>query len=438
MGEAGFLTSSELAQKQSNLDNGYEADGRRPKKVKKAELADQIELAQIFDCLPGEVAIALSAVFKKLGLKVEETGTELIGPMGNKYNVPFAKTFVGKDKISLGWGSYLVEGLGRVQLQTANQDTNGGITCFPRRWAANTSIWDKIVAEMDVELPKVGIFRGHAFKVDRPRDLIVPNYLDLTADVKLILNPEVEQQLDVSMWRVIKHWKALEGKVRRKRGIVMSGNYGTGKTVAAFVTAKLAVDCGLTFMTTIAKMSTTALALAKIVQPCVLFLEDLDQATHGDRDELNDFLNTLSGIESKNTNVILLVSTNFVDRIDRAFLRPERLDTIVEFTPPTRDTVDRLIRAYAGDLLSKLDDISEVTTYMVGATPAIISEAVNLAKIKAITDGKNISVDELMQFSKGLDKQRQLACPQYVEGINAVKLENALMDSVQGAIRGRA
>lgn len=428
MAEAGFLTESDLTRKASNVANGYDEDGRRRKK--KQDTQDQVELAQVFDCLPGELAIALERALVKLDIELNEIPTS-VKMMGVEIQVPFSRASVGeKEKYSVGWGTYDIAGLGKVQLSTANNDMNGSLTCFPKRVMARTAIWDKIIDQVREELPKVGLFKNKAFKITKPRDLILPNYLDLSADIKLILNRDVEAQLDVSLWRVIKHWDKLEGKIRRKRGVVLSGNYGAGKTLTALATAQMTVANGLTFFTTIANMATIALEVARVIHPSVIFLEDLDQAAHGDRDNLNHFLNTLSGIESKNTDMILLVSTNFVDRIDPAFLRPERLDTIVEFVLPTRDTVERIIRAYSYGLLPEGIDISAVVDYLVGATPAIISEAVTLAKIKAITEDRSIDPAELMVFAHGLDKQRNLACPKFVADTNAIKLETALKTAV--------
>ncbi len=435
-GETGFITQSELDGKIRNLENGYDQDGR--KKKKKLNVSDQVELGYVTKCLPGELAIALDATFKALGIEAEETNTIIKGPFG-ELSIPFARaTVVGKggEKFSVGWGSYDVEHLGKLQLSTANSDMNGSLSCFPNRFVPRLKLWDDILNQLAIEIPKVRLFRGQAFKITRPKDLILPNYLDLSAEVKLILNKEVEDQLDVSLWRVIKHWKALEGKVRRKRGIVMSGHYGSGKTITALATAQLTIANGLTFFTTTSDMAMMACDCARVVMPCVVFLEDLDQATHGDRDDLNDFLNTLSGIESKNTDMILLVSTNFVDRINPAFLRPERLDTIVEFTLPVKETIGRIIRTYSGDSLRKETDIDEVCKYLVGATPAIVAEAVTLAKIKAITDGTDIDPVDLMKFARGLDKQRKLASPSFVEDTLATKLEKSVGSVVFKAIKG--
>src|SRR6202000_3403134 len=87
-------------------------------------------------------------------------------------------------------------------------------------------------------------------------------------------------------------------------------------------------------------------------QPAIVFCEDIDRETDGSRDEeLDAILNTIDGVDSKNTEIMLVLTTNEVQNIHPAMLRPGRLDALLTLDYPDSEAVGRLIRHYSGDLL---------------------------------------------------------------------------------------
>lgn len=62
----------------------------------------------------------------------------------------------------------------------------------------------------------------------------------------------------------------------------------------------------------------------------VIFVEDIDQVTRGNRDTaMQDILNTLDGGDTKNMNVISLFTTNHIELIEPTFLRGKRIGSII-------------------------------------------------------------------------------------------------------------
>jgi transitional endoplasmic reticulum ATPase len=70
----------------------------------------------------------------------------------------------------------------------------------------------------------------------------------------------------------------------------------------------------------------------KNYQPCMVFVEDVDQISAGDRDSrMNDLLNQLDGNELKNVNCTFIFTTNNHKKINPAMRRPGRIDQVVHF-----------------------------------------------------------------------------------------------------------
>jgi transitional endoplasmic reticulum ATPase len=190
---------------------------------------------------------------------------------------------------------------------------------------------------------------------------------------------------------VIKSLGCRQGSVPLKRGVMLAGTYGVGKTLCAFVTAKLAVENGWTFLylddvNTLERGVDFALAYP----PALLYAEDVDQieGIHERDQHGNRIINALDSIESKNSEILTVLTTNHIDQITPALLRPGRVDAIINIPVPDRPTIDGLIRMYAGVYLYPDIDLSYVTQKLAGQIPAVIRETVERAKLEVLTYGE--------------------------------------------------
>ena len=82
------------------------------------------------------------------------------------------------------------------------------------------------------------------------------------------------------------------------------------------------------------EMLAQTLRLAKSIDKnghgVVIFVEDIDQVTRGNRDSaMQDILNTLDGGDTKQMNVISLFTTNHIELIEPTFLRGKRIGSII-------------------------------------------------------------------------------------------------------------
>lgn len=119
---------------------------------------------------------------------------------------------------------------------------------------------------------------------------------------------------------------------------------------------------------------------------CVIFCEDIDRSLSGERTtEMDDILNVIDGIDTKSTNVIVVLTTNDLNAINPAMLRPGRLDAVIEVLPPDAKAVEKLLRLYGGAAIEPDTDLTKAGQSLAGEIPAVISEVVKRAKLAQLS-----------------------------------------------------
>jgi transitional endoplasmic reticulum ATPase len=81
---------------------------------------------------------------------------------------------------------------------------------------------------------------------------------------------------------------------------------------------------------------------------------------------------------------MIVLTTNDVEEINQAMLRPGRLDSIVNVTAPDPGAVVRLIALYSRGQLRDGEDLTQVGEKLAGQIPAVIRECVERAKLHAL------------------------------------------------------
>lgn len=218
-----------------------------------------------------------------------------------------------------------------------------------------------------------------------------PSFLE-TDDIDvddLVLNQSERNQVEACLWAPIANTEAcIKHRIPLNRGILLEGVFGTGKTMTAHATSRVCVDNGWTYiMLNDVRGLSEALTFAQRYQPAVVFAEDIDRVI-GQRDQAgNDLLNTIDGVLTKNAQVITVLTTNHVEKMEQAMLRPGRLDAIISVKPPEEEAVKKLINLYARDLLNKGEGLDKVAKILAGNIPATIREVVERSKLAMIYRG---------------------------------------------------
>ena len=107
--------------------------------------------------------------------------------------------------------------------------------------------------------------------------------------------------------------------------------------------------------------------------PCILFIEDIDlyfkdRKVIGPKNLTGAMLQTFDGL-SKVDNVVLIATTNNVDIVEKALLRPGRIDYAIQMKRPVKKNIEKLLDKYIGDLDFEFPDtlktvlVDNVETY---------------------------------------------------------------------------
>lgn len=301
----------------------------------------------------------------------------------------------------------------------------------------------ELVIRTKAILAQDSIYRGKAIRLAVQTDGTLdrglqPSFLptDHVRPDELILSRTVQANLDTSLFTLIKHTDACEEHgIPLKRGVLLEGKYGTGKSMTAAVASRVCVENGWTFiMLDNVKGLREALEFAKAYQPAVVFAEDIDRGAEIRDEKTNDLLNVIDGVVTKNSKVITVLTTNHVEKINQAMLRPGRLDAVISVLPPDKEAVGRLVHLYARKLIDDDEPLNRIGDMLAGEIPATIREVVERSKLGMISRGaKRIIEEDLLVAAEGMKRHLELLNkPTDASRTPAEKLGDAMTEIVGG------
>lgn len=266
---------------------------------------------------------------------------------------------------------------------------------------------ERVIATTRDILEKDSIYKGKAIRVNFPDlehvesiDEFEPEFMDTaqTDPTTLIFPEDVDKKIRTSLFTPVLHTERVrKAGVPLKRGVLLAGPYGVGKTLTASVLAHMCENNGWSFLylKDVNDLS-TAIEFAKMYGPAVIFSEDVDEVlgTQERTTRVNEILNTIDGVDAKQSEVMVVLTTNHVDQVNRAMLRPGRLDDVITVRPPDAEAAIRLVHQYGGDLIKEDEDFSQSGQRMAGMIPAVIREVVERAKLASLADNEDIVIDD--------------------------------------------
>ena len=356
-------------------------------------LETKVNIAEKFDAFPFDGAYAISRVLsKKYGWAQSIPTPGFFGSTPpTMMNVQIA---VG-EYVSVPWGRFSIPGVDG-HLETGVAMNNGR---FQFTLQAKVKRKDEETIRQIFELTRKhlvdrSIYRGQALKIrfkDDDGDAIAmpePEFIDTTKINRdmLIYSADVMDAVETNLFAPIERVEDfIANGLPVKRTVMLAGTYGTGKTMAATVASKIAVENGITYVYCArADELVEALEFARQYQSpaCVVFCEDIDRELDGERDAvMDDMLNLIDGVDTKHSKIITVLTSNALENINAAMLRPGRLDAIIDVTPPDAEAVERLIRSIAGSSVDANTSLTEAGIVLSGKIPAVIAEVVKRAKI---------------------------------------------------------
>lgn len=224
----------------------------------------------------------------------------------------------------------------------------GYISCeVKKRYADDVKeFYNKVQKHLDEK----SIYRGKAITVTRQQNPWGEVSLDfevfeLNVSDKIILNQDVED--------LIQNFVIDDLGDEGKRCNLFSGGYGNGKTEVAMRVGAEGINKGMAFFyCKDAEMFDILLKQAVNYQPCIVFLEDVDEIAAGEQRDshMNHILNTLDGVQTKGNSLTVIFTTNHENRINQALRRPGRIDNVVNFSNPDKSSIAKIYEAYLSDL----------------------------------------------------------------------------------------
>lgn len=294
-------------------------------------------------------------------------------------------------------------------IQSNSQQTLFSVHC-KRKYKAR---FDRVIQKAHERAARESIYRHKALTFDLTYDKEIDehvldlDFMRMSHVDSLILPRQVERDLQANIWTLMEKPEACERLgIPTKRAVLMYGDYGVGKTLAAQRTAHIAQRTGHTFIyVQNADQIDDAYQLALKLSPSILFVEDIDRYME-DKSYVATLSTILDGIDTKSSKVMLITTTNHAESLPAILLRPGRIDASIEFSPPDAETVIRLINYYAPTIEG---DLSKPSKILAGKIPAVIREACERSKLFALaSDSKVVNADHLLDAANSMERQNEM------------------------------
>ncbi|SDK34722.1 AAA family ATPase [Nonomuraea jiangxiensis] len=318
--------------------------------------------------------------------------------------VDYATAAIGPDKttevISLGLVLTRSPGGTPVVVALRGAQEHGSGQCQVVVLAPDRSSATQTRDEIERLMREHDIYRGQVLSFSwsehRGNDLVtfLPRP-DLTAD-QVILPDGVLDTIERHVVGIAEHAVRLrEHGQHLKRGLLLHGPPGTGKTHTVRYLMGRMSECTVIVMTGVAiRFVTQAAGLARRLQPAILILEDVDLVARdrsfmaeGGNPLLFALLDAMDGVGA-DADVTFVLTTNRADVLERALAdRPGRVDLAVRIPKPDEAGRAALLRLYARGL-SLTADLDPVVTRTEGATASFFKELLRRAVLAAIRNGE--------------------------------------------------
>lgn len=370
------------------------------------ELEKKVEFSEVFDYYPTDGAVAFWRALEELyGFADPQAKRSFFGESPPQFIT--VKTSV-KDSLRVPVGEIEVPDIAGSFY--SGWTTQKGRPAFRLTYVGKKKHQEEVerVIEMTKQfLEEKSIYRGKAVRVNFPDlddvetlDEFEPEFMDTSqTDVETLIFPDdVEKRIQTSLFTPVLHTdRVRKAGVPLKRGVLLAGPYGVGKTLTASVLARMCEDNGWSFLYLKDVYSlSTAIEFAKMYGPTVVFSEDVDEVlgTQERTTMVNSILNTIDGVDAKQSEVMVVLTTNHVDQVNRAMLRPGRLDDVIIVPPPDAAAAIRLVSQYGGELVKEGENFDRSGQRMAGMIPAVIREVVERAKLTSLSDNEEIIIDD--------------------------------------------
>lgn len=408
---------------------------------KAAELNKIHEFRHITKYRPDDGAHAAFVVMKRLfGLTIGKETRTMFGDQPPEFRTIDVSH---NQKMDVPWGRLEIPALPGAEFVLGAARTGDGpvfvVTCeAPKKHKGRI---EQFFSELDEELRTNSIYRGKSLL--GAHELSFMNVGSFKAD-QIVFADEVQGALEAGVFTLIEHTESVvKAGLPTKRAVLAFGPYGTGKSSLGLITAQRANAQGWTFLSAKAGRDELrpVLQTAKLYEPAVVFVEDIDAYApkSEDKDGISELLDLFDGIGTKNSRLVVVMTTNHIENVPAGMLRPGRLDYCVRVAGLDRNGIERLIRAVIPEALLDPDvDYDAVWAEMESFQPAWVRAVADRAQSWRIARGHGdlaykVTTDDLVGAARSLQPQLEIM-EAALEGYERPSLEVVLEHHVKKAV----
>ncbi|MDP3954592.1 MAG: ATP-binding protein [bacterium] len=235
------------------------------------------------------------------------------------------------------------------------------------------------------------IYKNKAFSLPG-RNFI--NLSDISEDM-VTYNESVLSELKAKVWAFLEQGdRCLEFGLKLQSKILFLGQFGSGKSLAALITAKKAVKNKWTFVyleptiQSASSMLDAVIKFSRIYQPVVVLIEDFDREQRsGNTFAVGRIMSAMDDITTKDDEILILMTSNYPDKIEPGIQRPGRIDECIDFGVfKQEDAKKLLVKLIPPDMLSPAIDWKKVLASCEGYMPSFVVRMGESAKLLAISE----------------------------------------------------
>lgn len=318
----------------------------------------------------------------------------------------------GKKLACVQGGLYLINGQPKLALllrQGSMMDFSGASPIVIDVMAENKAAAEKFIKEVQRHMGQNNVYRGKLLSVvdgASPAGLTGGGTLKfhhvptVTRD-QIILPEGLLKRIERQTTEVGQYSQALKNAGRKlKRGILLHGKPGTGKTLTAMYLASAMKERTVMLVTGRGQgMISKTCFFARWLEPSMVIIEDVDliaedrtQRADCNQHLLLELMNEMDGL-SDDVDVLFVLTTNRPEILEPALAaRPGRIDQAYEVPLPDAECRQKLFNVYSKGLTVKVENMDVFIKRTAGASGAFIGELMRKAALFAAPDGDPIVV----------------------------------------------
>jgi hypothetical protein len=269
--------------------------------------------------------------------------------------------------------------------------------------AAERAVAEQLLASLRAAIRKRNVYRGHVVSLSSERQQLRVRFHQLApvAHDQIILPPGLLDRIERHTVGFAAHADRLRAAGRHlKRGLLLHGAPGTGKTLTAmYLAARMPERTVLLITGRAMGLIEQACAMARALEPATVVLEDVDLIAEERTQNtscaplLFELLNQMDGL-ADDADLLFVLTTNRPDLLEPALAaRPGRIDQAIEVPLPDATCRGRLFDLYARGLTVRAP-IDRYVERTAGASAAFIRELLRKAALFAADDGGELAIED--------------------------------------------